>query len=230
MARSLVASITFIIATLGLRGASEDRLTFELPPGYSAASYNPAKSSVFIATFLTGPFGGRGTNPRGTSIQLENERGQRAVTAKAILYSPGCEFETYSADVPPQGSLSAKFECRKLPVIPLRGSITGVDRPKGMRLHLFYDANWSHEFLHIADGVIYAVAVAETTVDKKGRFQFDAPDLARDPVHNRFNGDGYFSIVGETEARSITFLPPGRGPIGDIRIQEKYAEAVYKAR
>jgi hypothetical protein len=217
----------------GLQAASEDSLTFELPPAFSvASSYPPQKSSDSINLFTSGPYGGLGTFLQSPSIPLENEKGQRTVTAKAILYSPGCEFQTFRADIPLQGSIASKFECRQLPTIPLRGSISGQQNMKGMRLHLVYEAPWSHGVFGIIDGAIASFEIGQTTADASGRFTFDVPDFSKDAVHRSYNATpyaaGYLVIVGENGDGTITFLPKVRKPntldMFGIRVQERYEE------
>lgn len=122
-----------------------------------------------VRYFLTGAFGGYGGFVRDADrdgvyriplfvdrrTEQADKRGTPAESLKAILYSPGCQFELLSVDLKATSNRTANFGCRPLPTIRLSGRILPLPTDAGpLDIRILYLAAWDHAFFGFLDGAV----------------------------------------------------------------------------
>jgi hypothetical protein len=179
-------SLLIFLAVLCACGAQES---------FTVHSTNP----LDIRYFLTGPGGYGGflnkRDPDGAyRVPLQYE-GRSAKTLKAILYSPGCQFDTLSVDLLSDRTRIATYICRQLPMISLRGKITPPPAREGpLDVRIDYMASWCHPFFGIADGAIQQFSLGRATLSSAGQFEIQIPDFSQDKITSEKPG-GYLDVA-----------------------------------
>jgi len=154
-----------------------------------------AVDGLFIATFMTGAFGGVGDYLRGSNGQTSYDvvldpsrkrpgiQNGRAGTLRIIAYCPLHQIVTLELlDLDRLTPTSVNLAFDKLPV---RRSNCHVDFPvdiqrRSFELVAYYMAYSSHSFFGISDGAVTQFEVARATVPTDGRCELALPDFSRD--------------------------------------------------
>lgn len=142
------------------------------------------RSMVQVAYMLAGPFGGYGSQLRGSANDIAIPivvHGQSAQSLKAIVFSPG--YHTARVDIQ---NVTAQTDLRvvldPLPSRRLTGTVAFVAgaSPRTFVLEIDVLVFSSHEFFGIMDGAVTTFSVAEAVVSAAGDFSVAVPDLAED--------------------------------------------------
>lgn len=219
LCRSVSVATLALLAAISVVAAEPDQLKLEVAPEF-------LRGGMWIQVWnrITPPED-RWIDGGIVTIPLQRQDGARADSVRVIAAGRGCQLVVLQITAPQTGANPQRIECRKLRMLPLRGSIVGVSRPAGMSIQIFYVAPWSHAFMHILDGMVFQARVAEATVDANGRFELEIPDFASDPVHVKYNGESYagsaeISIVGTYDGRTVTIVPR-------MAIQPEYPDSIF---
>jgi hypothetical protein len=109
--------------------------------------------------------------------------GKPARGIRAIMYSPGCQFATISADDLASSTRQADFHCQKLATTPLHGK-ADVSRFAGKELQVeaLYVCGWAGQFFGVPTLAISPLSLAKAKVESDGTFAMELPDFSSDPL------------------------------------------------
>ena len=97
--------------------------------------------------------------------------GRPARSFRAIVYSPGCQFVTISADDLAASTRQSEFQCQKLSTTPLHGradiaKFAGRD----LQVEALYVCGWAGQFFGVPGLAISPFSVARAKVESDGIF------------------------------------------------------------
>ena len=170
-------------------------VSISLPP-------NVPSETVQIVYHLIGPFGGYGgysqqkAGVRSYEIEASLE-GKAATEAKLIVYSPGCELETYVVRLSDVTKVTRKFECTRAETVTLVGQVVppSLVQEKNAELIINYSAIWAHGFFGIMDGAVAEFRMATAYPDADGMFQVDLPVFRGDAVSSSPERRASFRLI-----------------------------------
>jgi len=116
-----------------------------------------------------------------TSGSLESGRG-----LKAVVYTPGCQFLTFSASDLASGNRLSEFQCQKLPTVQFQGRLPGID-PRGLEVEVLYKLGWAERFFELSALSVSPFTVTTASVQPDGSFNVELPDFAADPLWSLAN-------------------------------------------
>jgi hypothetical protein len=198
---------------------------------------NVSSEGFFIRYCLTGEFGGYcgWVQPqRNVRVYTFNAAyGRRPATrVRAVLYAQGCAVETFDFSGTELHDPSYSFACRPLPVVPIDGIVTRVDRLYGRRVGLRarYIPYWAESFFGIAEGIGTMIPVGDLaypTADN--HFRLFVPDFSQDSLAGAADRPGALEIWatdrinGATVALLIPTSPMDvKIKMGGLKIRSKY--------
>jgi hypothetical protein len=122
--------------------------------------------------------------------------GKSATGFRAILFSPGCQLGTITADDLTTGTREGDFRCQKLSSTPLHGRAT-VARFAGrdLQVEALYNFRWASQFFGVPRLSVSPISLGKTKVADDGTFAFDLPDFAGDPLWNRLAHSATLTFV-----------------------------------
>jgi hypothetical protein len=130
---------------------------------------------------------------------------------RAIIYSPGCQFGTVTADDLATSTRTADFQCQKLATNTLHGK-ADVSRFSGKQLQVeaLYVCRWAGQFFHIPGLSISPFSVAKTKVADDGTFAIDLPNFSADPIWNNLskNATLVFALIDSSNGEHLGRLVP----------------------
>jgi hypothetical protein len=126
-----------------------------------------------------------------TAVEGKPARGFRA-----ILYSPGCQLGTITADDLSAANRQADFQCQKLSTTPLHGRAT-VSRfaGKDLQVEALYNCYWASQFFGVPHLSVSPISLGKAKVADDGSFAFDLPDFANDPLWTRLASNATITLV-----------------------------------
>lgn len=129
--------------------------------------------------------------------------GKQARGFRAILFAPGCQIVTISADNLASSPREAEFKCQKLATTALHGK-ADVSRFSGKQLQVeaLYVCRWAGQFFGVPSLTISPFSLGRTKVAEDGSFAFDLPDFAADPLWSSFSHNATLTF---------TLLDPSNG-------------------
>lgn len=198
-----------------------------------------AASGVDVRYFVTGAFGGYGGFVRDADkdgtyrIPLQIE-GKPAVSLKAILYAPGCQFQVLSVDLLSDATRAAMFECRPLSTIAISGAISPPpSSTKPLDVEVDYLAFWGQKVYGTIEGLVDQYELAKAPLNTKGGFQIRIPDFSKDRITTELPSACLNVRVREHVTwNNVEFLSPSadlrclNGP--DLKIQPEYPEVRFE--
>jgi len=109
--------------------------------------------------------------------------GKPARGFRAIVYAPGCQFVTISADDLAASTRQSDFQCQKLSTTPLHGradiaKFAGRD----LQVEALYVCGWAGQFFGMPGLAISPLSVARARVENDGSFAMELPDFSADPL------------------------------------------------
>lgn len=122
--------------------------------------------------------------------------GKPARGFRAIVFSPGCQFSTISADDLGSSTRQADFQCQKLAATTLHGK-ADISRFAGKQLQVetLYQCSWAGQFFGVAGLAISPFSVAKTKVESDGTFSIDLPDFGSDPLWANLSHNASLMLV-----------------------------------
>jgi hypothetical protein len=189
-----------------------------------------ASEAVQIDYFLIGPFGGYGlfvTKEKGrVSYDIPaSVDGKPAETAKIIAYLPGCEI--VKLEITMQGASQERaLPCNALGQVPLHGRIVPVSlaQTSGTEVEISYEADWSHGFFGIADGMVTTFQIATVIPDDDGHFEVELPDFFKQTDLGK--GSFQFMLRKKVSGNIIAILKLENTPRFGLEIRSTYAPFV----
>lgn len=127
--------------------------------------------------------------PGDNKISIQTDvAGKPSKGFRAIIYSPGCQFGTVTADDLATSTRTADFQCQKLATTTLHGK-ADVSRFSGKQLQVeaLYVCRWAGQFFHVPGLAISPFSVAKTKVADDGTFAIDLPNFSADPIWNNLS-------------------------------------------
>ena len=121
--------------------------------------------------------------------------GKSARGFRAIVYSPGCQFATITADLS-AGVRQSDFQCQKLSTTPLHGHATVSQfAGKDLQVEALYNVRWAGQFFGVPRLAISPFSVGKVKVADDGSFALDLPDFASDPLWNSLSHNATLTLV-----------------------------------
>jgi hypothetical protein len=146
---------------------------------------------------------------------------------RAIVFSPGCQLATISADDLAASTRQADFQCQKLATTPLHGKADIANfAGKKLQVEILYMCNWAGQFFGVPGLAISPFSVGKTKVENDGTFAVDLPDFAGDPLWANLAHNAVLMFVladaanGERLARLSAPRDLSRG--GALKIAHSY--------
>jgi hypothetical protein len=126
--------------------------------------------------------GGSIARPNNNRILIETAVGGKSAKGfRGIIYSPGCQLATITADLA-TGTRQADFQCQKLSTTPLHGRATVSSfAGKSLQVEALYNVHWAGQFFGVPRLAISPFSLGKVKVEDDGSFAFDLPDFAADP-------------------------------------------------
>lgn len=230
---ALIAILSGLLATADGK-ADNAVFTINVAPSTST-------KDVQVRYFLGGPSGVVFSSSMaiGSSDKIviqTDDSGKAATSFKAIAFSPGCQFVTYSVDDLPSSNRLGEFECQKLPTALLQGKIllAGMEG-KELQVEVLYVCNWAAQLFNIGPGAVSPFWLAKTPVASDGTFSIELPDFPSDPLWDSFSKDAFlsFHLVDANTGHPIGALaPPAALSQGSLlRVATSYpGEIVFTAQ
>ncbi|HKD82657.1 MAG TPA: hypothetical protein VKH81_23405 [Candidatus Angelobacter sp.] len=166
-----------------------------------------------------------------TGVEDKSARGFRA-----IVFSPGCELGTISADNLASSTRKADFECQKLASSSLHGKTDLAEfAGKQLQVETLYQCNWAGQFFGVSGLEISPFSVAKAKVESDGSFAVDLPDFTSDPLwgHLSHNATLMFVLVDAANGERLATLsaPSDLSRRGALKIAHSYpAEIPFTVR
>ena len=135
--------------------------------------------------------------PDDNKIVVKTEvTGKSAKSFRAIIYSPGCQFSTISADDLSASTRQAEFQCQKLSTTPLHGK-ADISRFTGKQLQVeaLYVCRWAGQFFGVPGLAISPFSVGKAKVGDDGSFALDLPDFSSDPLWSNLSHNATLTFV-----------------------------------
>jgi hypothetical protein len=179
-------------------------------------------SLVRVQYMLSGPFGGYGSQLRGSAnidIPIVVE-GQSARSLRAIVFCPGYHSARVEVpDVAAQTELRVRLDA--MAVRRLTGTVEFVDgaTPRSFVLDIDVLVGSSHEFFEVIDGPVATFDVAQAVVDADGDFSVVVADLAEDEsLHSpRLPAEFRFHARDAATGNFVFDLTPSRVATRDLQ-------------
>ena len=162
--------------------------------------------------------------------------GRPARSFRAIIYSPGCQFVTISADDLSASTRQGEFQCQKLATTSLHGradiaKFAGRD----LQVEALYVCGWAGQFFGVPGLAISPLSVAKAHVEADGTFAVELPDFSGDPLWTSLshNATLMFLLVDATTGEHLARLsaPRDLGRRGSLKVAASYpAEVQFAVR
>jgi hypothetical protein len=162
--------------------------------------------------------------------------GKPATGFRAIVFSPGCQFSTISADNLSASTRQADFQCQKLSTTPLHGR-ADISRfaGKNLQVEALYVCRWAGQFFGVPGLAISPFSVGKAKVQDDGSFALDLPDFSSDPLWSSLSHNATLTFMlidagnGERLARLSAPRDLSRG--GGLKVAASYpAEIEFAVR
>jgi hypothetical protein len=162
--------------------------------------------------------------------------GKPATGFRAIVYSPGCQFSTISADNLSASTRQADFQCQKLSTTPLHGK-ADISRfaGKNLQVEALYVCRWAGQFFGVPGLAISPFSVGKAKVQDDGSFALDLPDFSSDPLWSSFSHNATLTFMlidaGNGERLAQLSAPRDLSRGGGLKVAANYpAEIEFAVR
>lgn len=160
--------------------------------------------------------------------------GRPAKSFRAIVYAPGCQFVTISADDLAASARQGEFQCQKLSTAPLHGR-TDIAKFAGrdLQVEALYVCGWAGQFFGMPGLAISPFSVARAKVESDGSFAVDLPDFSGDPLWANLSHNAtlmFFLVDGATGQQLARLSAPrdlSRG--GSLKVAPSYPAEIQFA-
>jgi hypothetical protein len=194
-----------------------------------------SSESVFVRYQLVGEEYGGWVQPHpGVSSYFisTTHEGRPVIRIKALLYAPGCAFQTLDLPVSGSNNLEYSFTCQPLPSVRIASALAGMDRLHGreVKVQAKYVARWAQAFLESGDALINTIPVGDVAYPSAdGRFLLSVPDFSQDPLAGAPDHSGEFQILARDKTSDhivAQLIPAGPGlmktRMGGLKILSEY--------
>jgi hypothetical protein len=167
---------------------------------------------------------------RGNNLVVKtvvNERPARSF--KAIVYAPGCQFATISADDLNAGNREAEFQCQELATTPFRGRVALPDAGQDLQVEVLYVCGWARNVFGLPEISVSPISLTKTKVAGDGSFIIDMPDFSRDPLWSSLSKDGalIFMLTDPANSRRWALKLPGdTARVSSLKVAPNYPEEI----
>jgi len=157
--------------------------------------------------------------------------GRPARGIRAIVFSPGCQFATISADNLSANSRQADFHCQKLATTPLHGKtdVSGF-AGKELQVEALYVCDWAGQFFGVPRLAISPLTLAKTKVEGDGTFAMELPDFTSDPLWTSLshNATLMFFLVDSATGAQLARLsaPRDLSRRGSLKVASSYPDEI----
>ena len=136
-------------------------------------------------------------NPADKKIVFDTTvAGKQARGFRSIIFAPGCQLATISADDLASSSREAEFKCQKLSTTPLHGKAdTSRFSGKALQVEALYDCRWAGQFFGVPGLSISPFSLGKAKVADDGSFAFDLPNFAGDPLWSSLSHNATITFV-----------------------------------
>jgi hypothetical protein len=205
---------------------------------------NVQSERVQIQYRLRGSFGGYHSfvrsEPNVHSYQITTEVGKRpAESLKAIIFVPGCQFATITAQSLAESTRTHQFECEPLASTTFVGKTELPESLRGREYEVEFtlQAEWAMEFFGYVDGSVPTFQVVRLDPYDDGSVRGEIPDFTRDAVVGSWSYDKTtFRIVAREKrtGNSLGRLEPvdaKYNQFGNLRLHTFYpGELILRVR
>jgi hypothetical protein len=138
--------------------------------------------------------------------------GRPARGIRAIVFAPGCQFATISADDLAASNRQADFHCQKLATTPVHGK-ADISRfaGKDLQVEALYVCGWAGQFFGVPGLAISPLSLAKAKVENDGTFAVELPDFSADPSWANLSHNAtlmFFLVDGATGAQLARLSAP----------------------
>lgn len=209
-------------------------IEIRLPPGVIS-------ENVFVRYRLTGQDLGNWVQPHsGVSSYFIStmDQGRATTRIKALVYAPGCAFQTFDIPVSSSNNEMYSFFCQPLSSVWIDGALTRTEQFYGreVKLQAKYVARWVQSFLELSDDIVTPIPVGEVALSPEGHFRLSVPNLSQDPLAGAPDHPGELQIwaTDKTSGRIVALLIP-KAPeaiktrMGGLKIRTEYpSETIFE--
>jgi hypothetical protein len=160
--------------------------------------------------------------------------GRPARSFRAIVYSPGCQFVTISADDLAASTRQGEFQCQKLSTTPLHGR-TDIAKFAGrdLQVEALYVCGWAGQFFGVPGIAISPFSLARAKVESDGSFAVDLPDFSADPLWTNLSHKAtvMFFLVNSATGEQVARLSAPRdiSRRGSLKVAASYPAEIQFA-
>ena len=153
---------------------------------------------------------------------------------RAIVYAPGCQFGTISANDLSTNARQADFQCQRLSSVSLHGKadISPFAR-RDLQVDVLYECDWAGQFFGIPGLAISPFFLAKARVEDDGTFTADLPDFAGDPLWASLshNATIVFMLLDASTGERLARLsaPRNLSRKGALKVANSYPEEIVFA-
>jgi hypothetical protein len=132
-----------------------------------------------------------------------------ATSFKALVYAPGCQFVTITADNLTSSNRQAEFQCQDLATTPLQGRVPlPAGSQKEFQVEALYVCDWAQRVFDIPRIAVSPLSIAKAKVASDGTFSIDLPDFTQDKLWGSLTYDSALTFV---------LVDPGSGQRGPMK-------------
>jgi hypothetical protein len=217
-------TFVLIVSSLPVMAGATPMVTIRLAPEIRS-------EDVSISYVLYGAFGAAGAsitakaNVHSYQIKPVHD-GKVAASIKAVIYSAGCEFDTFEAAIVGDSAIEKSYACVALPTVSLVGHIAHIRRFRNRDLEVVvrYLADWECKFFEFLDCMVPQIELARAPVDENGNFEATFTDFSPERNAGLHHRAELWVILRDAK----TWNPIGAGlrPTPDLRTRSVVGLAI----
>lgn len=219
----LAISLSFLSVAC-LRPAAGQSIIIRLAPEIHS-------EDVSISYVLYGSFGAAGDNvttrPNVHSYRINPvHEGKVASSIKAVIYAPGCEFDTLELDITEDSAAEKSYECVPLATVSLVGHIANsrLYRHRDLEVVVRYLGEWQCRFFELLDCEVPQMELGRAPVNENGEFEVTIVDFSPEQKMRPRRRAELWVILRDVK----TWNPIGEGlrPAREFRTQSNMGLAI----
>jgi hypothetical protein len=213
-----------LILSAAARAAMTPTINIKLAPEIRS-------EDVSISYVLYGSFGAAEDNvapqPNVTEYRINPVHdGKLAASIKAVIYAPGCEFDTFELDITDDAPLEKSYECVALPTVSLVGHMANsrLYRHRDLEVVVRYLGEWQCRFFELLDCMVPQMDLGRAPVNENGEFELTIVDFSPEQKLRPRRKAELWVILRDAK----TWNPIGEGlrPIREFRTQSTAGLAI----
>jgi hypothetical protein len=166
---------------------------------------------------------------RGNNLVVKTTINEKpAKSFKAIVYAPGCQFATITADDLNASNRAAEFQCKELPTTQFRGRVALPNGKPDLKVEVLYVCEWARNVFSLPNISVSPIALTKAKVEADGSFTIDLPDFTQDPLWS-LTKDGVlmFTLADPVSGQRWAMKLPGdTARISSLRVDTSYPSEV----